>query len=464
MKLSSEIKEIAEVFDKNNFRLYLVGGAVRDQLLKKTASDFDFTTDATPDEVKAMFKTVIPVGIEHGTVAVIYKGSEYQITTFRTDGKYSDNRRPDCVQFVRTIEDDLRRRDFTINAFAWNIKEKKLVDLFNGKADLKSKTIRAIGNPVDRFTEDALRMMRACRFAATLNFTIEDETLSAISEMSDNINNISIERIKDEFVKMLGSVKPSIGIEYLRTTGLLKHILPELNECYGIEQNKFHKYDVYYHNLYSCDAAPRDNLIVRIAALFHDIAKPQTRREVEQNENSFYNHEIIGSYITNRVMKRMKFSNEERKHAVHLVKHHMFYYTDEWSDGAVRRFLRNVGVENLPDLFTLRDADRNGNGSKTGIPRTFLQFKDKISEIIDKDSALKVTDLDIDGNIVMTCLNIKPGPIIGEILNYLLELVLDEPSINTRETLIEKAAEYYEKKTKYASDNFGNTPDKLGKF
>ncbi len=464
MKVSKEIKEIDERFEENGFKLYMVGGAVRDYLLKRKVNDFDFATDATPEEIISIFRKVIPVGIEHGTVSVIHKDKQYEITTFRSDGKYSDSRHPDSVTFIRTIDEDLKRRDFTVNAFAMDIKTKKIKDLFKGMADLKGHLIRAIGNPENRFGEDALRMLRACRFAATLNFKIEENTLDAIKKLSHTIQNISIERIRDEFIKIIESPKPSIGIEYMRFSGLLKEIIPELNDCYEVNQNKFHKYDVYYHNLYSCDAGPKDNRVVRIAALFHDIAKPQTRKEMEENENSFYNHEIIGSYVSNKILKRLKFSNEERHKIVHLIKHHMFYYTQEWSDGAVRRFLRNVGLENLENLFLLREADRKGNGNKEGIPKTFLLFKKKISEIIEKDSALKVTDLDINGNQILDATGTKPGPIIGEILDYLLELVLDEPDLNKNQILIEQAVLYYQKKAKYAFENFGNSPEKLGKF
>ena len=234
----------------------------------------------------------------------------------------------------------------------------------------------------------------------------------------------------------------------------MHYVLPELSRCYGVVQNRFHKYDVYYHNIYSCDAVDSDNLNVRIAALLHDIAKPQTKRgkaEDEENENSFYNHEIIGARTSYHILKRLKFPNDDIKKITHLIKHHMFYYTDQWTDGAVRRFLRNAGVENLKDLFALRDADRIGNGSKSGIPKAFLDFKDRIKEILEIDSALKVKDLDIDGNILMKELTLKPGPIIGEILNYLLEIVLDNPEINKRDTLLEKAKEYYQKKKTYTN-------------
>ncbi|MBR6200086.1 MAG: HD domain-containing protein [Spirochaetales bacterium] len=363
----------------------------------------------------------------------------------------------------------MSRRDFTINALAWDLQNSCLKDNFDGKGDLNRKVIRAIGNPDERFSEDALRMLRACRFAAKLEFTIDEQTLASMTRLSHLIQNISEERIRDEFIKMMGSPRPSVGIEYMRVSGLLDFILPELMKGYGVVQNRFHRYDVYYHNVYSCDAAPADNYIVRIAALFHDIAKPQTKRakadEPEnENENSFYNHDIVGERIAKHILRRLKFTNEDTKKIRHLIKNHMFYYTDDWTDGAVRRFLRKVGVENLPDLFALREADRLGNGTKAGIPKAFIDFQDRIKHILEVDAALKVSDLDINGNDIMTTLNLTPGPIIGEILSYLLELVLDNPEINTHETLMERAAEYYNKKKDYCLEQYGKPPEQLGRF
>ncbi|MCK4798887.1 MAG: HD domain-containing protein [Spirochaetes bacterium] len=466
MKLISTIIRFAKIFHENHFQIFLVGGAVRDYLRGSENFDYDFATNATPQDVMRIFRSVIPVGIDHGTVIVLFEKNQFEVTTFRSEDKYSDNRHPDKVNFVKSIEEDLKRRDFTINAFAYDIINKKLIDNYNGKEDLEKKLIRAIGNPNERFKEDALRMLRACRFASQLNFTIEDNTLSAIQDLSKNINNISAERIRDELIKMMISQKPSIGLEYIRISGLMQYILPELLNCYEVVQNRFHKYDVYYHSIYTCDAAPSDNYIIRFAALFHDIAKPQTKREKDEaeDENSFYNHEVIGARIAYRILKRFKFKNEDTKKISHLIKHHMFYYTKEWTDGAVRRFIRNVDLENLDDLFTLREADRAGNGMKQGIPIVYHKFKERINKILEIDSAFKIKDLDINGNTIMEKLKLKPGPIIGEILNYLLELVLDDPEINKNETLLNKAIEYYKKKENYSFEIYGETPENLGEF
>jgi tRNA nucleotidyltransferase (CCA-adding enzyme) len=466
MKLPDSVIKFAKIFKKNNFQIYLVGGAVRDFLYKNRILDYDFTTNALPEQVIRIFPHVIPVGIEHGTVMVLFEKNEFEVTTFRTEGKYSDSRHPDSVNFVKSIDEDLKRRDFTINALAYDISRKKLIDNFSGRKDLKNKIIKAIGNPEERFSEDHLRMMRACRFASQLEFTIADETLNAIKAQADGITGISCERIRDELIKIMNSRRPSVSFEYMRTTGLLKHILPELESGYGILQNKFHKHNVYYHNLYSCDAAPAGNYIIRLAALFHDIAKPQTKRgkEDDENENSFYNHEIIGARTASKILKRLKFSNNDIRAVSHLIKYHMFYYTDAWTDGAVRRFIRNVGVENLEDLFILREADRIGNGTKQGVPEVFINFKDRIRQILEIDSAFKIRDLDINGDDVMEKINLKSGPIIGEILNYLLELVLDNPELNSEEILLNKAAEFYNKKREYSLKNYGKNPEDLGKF
>jgi len=263
------------------------------------------------------------------------------------------------------------------------------------------------------------------------------------------------------------SDKPSIALEYMRITGLMKYILPELLTGFEVKQNRFHKFDVYYHNVYSCDAAPKDNYLIRLAALFHDISKPQTKREKEEEnegENSFYNHEIIGAKTAYHILKRLKFSNEEIKKISHLIKFHMFHYTDHWTDGAVRRFIRNVGLENLTELFQLRNADRLGNGTKIGIPKAFINFKDRIAKILEIDSALKVKDLEIDGNTLMSEVGLTPGPLVGEILDYLLELVLDNPEINEKQILIEKAKEYYMKKSEFSIDMYGKKPEEMGKF
>jgi poly(A) polymerase/tRNA nucleotidyltransferase (CCA-adding enzyme) len=445
--IPEKIYSVAEKFIKNSYKVYLVGGIIRDILLNRFSetNEIDLATDATPEEVKKIFKKVIPTGIKHGTVTVIKEGTNYEITTFRIDGKYSNGRRPDEVKYAQTIEEDLSRRDFTINALAFDLKEKKLIDEFNGLEDLKLKVIRTIGNPDKRFREDGLRLLRAIRFATVLRFKIEPNTFKAIIKNKDMLKDVSKERIRDEFIKIILSDKPSEGIELLRKTELLRIIIPELLTGYGIQQNKFHKYDVYYHNLMTCDYAPKDNLALRLASLFHDIAKPHTKK-IPQNgkseEATFYNHEILGAYISKKILKRLKFSNAVIDKVQKLVQHHMFYYTEEWSDSAVRRFIRKVGLDLIEELFQLREADRIGGGIRTKNSIHLKKLKEHIQKVLEKDNAFSLKDLKVDGYDVMRIKNIPPSPLVGKILNYLFEIVLEDPQKNQRDILLKLIEEY----------------------
>jgi poly(A) polymerase/tRNA nucleotidyltransferase (CCA-adding enzyme) len=434
-----------KTFHENGFECYLVGGSVRDLILGFDIYDYDFATNARPEQVMKLFKRVIPTGVKHGTVTVLVQGMEFEVTTYRADGKYFDGRRPETVYFASTLEEDVTRRDFTINGLALDIRTNEIIDHVKGLADIKEGIIRTIGNPDERFKEDGLRTYRACRLASKLNFEIEEKTFNSIGQALDVAGKVSVERIRDELLKILETDKPSVGFEYMRKTGLLMNSLPELAEAYSVEQNRFHVYDIYHHSLYSCDAAPKGNPLVRLAALFHDIGKVQTKRMGDDGDYTFYNHEVIGARIVRRIMKRLKFSNTEIDKVNNLVINHMFHYTNEWTDGAVRRFMRKVGVENLPDLFTLREADRSGNGSRFGIPEPIKKLQERIEQIIEAENAITVTDLDINGNIIMDAFDLKPGPVIGNILKELLELVLDNPEINDRDILLQEAAEIYER-------------------
>ena len=254
---------------------------------------------------------------------------------------------------------------------------------------------------------------------------------------------VSMERVRDELIKLLEADVPSIGFERMRESGLMGLFLPELAAGYGLVQNKYHLYDIYYHSIYSCDAAPKNDPVLRLASLLHDLGKVPTRRPAEGGEYTFYNHEVIGARIARRVMKRLKFSNEEIERVTNMVVNHMFHYTDEWTDGAVRRFMRKVGVENLKDILEIRMADRRGNGMRDGIPQPIRELLRRIDRVIEAENAITVRDLDIDGHVVMEEFDVKPGPIIGHILNELLELVLDDPEMNTRPGLLEKARAIY---------------------
>ncbi len=445
--ITPEVLKIADKFIKNGFKIYLVGGFIRDVLLLKTepVNEYDLATNAAPSEVKKIFKRVIPTGIKHGTVTILNNKKIFEITTFRSDSKYSDGRHPDNIQFAKTIEEDLIRRDFTINAFAFNLKDFKLIDNFNGLNDLEKGIIKTIGASDDRFQEDGLRLIRAIRFASVLNFIIEDATFKSIKKNLFMLDKVAVERIKDEFIKIMQSEKPSLGIELLRKTEILRKIMPELLTCYSITQNKFHKYDVYHHLLYSVDAAPMNNLEVRLSALFHDICKPLTKKIKSGTEATFYNHEIISSIVAKKILKRLRFSNEIIDKVEKLVKFHMFYYTEAWTDSAVRRFLRKVGLDLLDDLFLLREADRIGNGTKHEKSKHLVLLKERIQKILNEENAFTVKHLKIDGNDIMKIKKIRPSPVVGEILNFLLEKVIDDPSLNNKSKLEDMVREYNKK-------------------
>lgn len=435
------ILSIVRTFTSRGFECYLVGGSVRDLILGQPNYDYDFATNAKPEDVMGLFKKVIPTGIKHGTVSVLAGSRMFEITTYRSDGKYIDGRRPETVRFSKSVREDVCRRDFTINGLAYDLEKDEILDYVDGMADLKRGIVRTIGDPLERFGEDGLRPYRACRFAARLDFIIEEETFKAISKTLHIAKLVSIERIRDEFNKLLSTERPSAGIEYMRKTGLLELFIPELVQCYGVQQNHFHIHDVYWHSLYSCDAAPKDDLVIRIAALLHDIGKVSTRNEIKEGEATFYNHEIIGARIVRQIMKRMRYSNEDCERVNNLVINHMFHYTENWSDGAVRRFMRKVGVENIGDLIKLRLADRKGNGSREGLPAPIIRLQQRIEKALEDANAITVRDLKINGHTIMERFNLRPGPAVGKILNELLERVLDSPESNEPDVLLNYAEE-----------------------
>ncbi|MCX7678019.1 MAG: CCA tRNA nucleotidyltransferase [Spirochaetes bacterium] len=436
------IEKLVKTFQSAGYECYMIGGSVRDLLLKLPVFDFDFATNARPNEVQKLFKRSLPIGIKHGTVTVFVGEYSFEVTTYRADGAYIDGRHPESVRFSDTLEEDVKRRDFTINGFAYDVINDKLIDYVNAREDLRAKIIRTIGNPLDRFREDGLRPYRACRLAAKLNFTIEKHTLEAISQSLDIAAKVSAERVRDELIRLLETDKPSIGFNYMRDTGLLALCLPELAQSIGVEQNKYHRYDIYTHSVLACDAVPKKYPIIRLAALLHDIGKVPTRNLGSDGDYTFYSHEVIGTKMAKKLMKRLKFSNEEIEKVTTLVLNHMFHYTSEWTDGAVRRFMRKVGMENIEDLFVLREADRKGTGYRKGVPSAIHELRKRIQKVIDEENAITVKDLDINGYVVMEEFNLTPGPMVGKILNHLLELVLDDPTLNKREILLEKAREF----------------------
>ncbi|MBI5701813.1 HD domain-containing protein [Candidatus Saganbacteria bacterium] len=437
-KINKDALAIVKTLKANGYKCYLVGGCVRDLMLKITPNEWDITTDATPDVVSKLFKKVIPTGIKFGTVTVLLNNTPFEVTTFRKDEKYFDGRHPENVKFTKKLEEDLLRRDFTINAMAYDPIDFVFFDLFSGIKDLKNKTIRAVGDSIERFKEDGLRPVRACRFAAQLGFVIDKKTFNAIPKVLKVVKMVSIERVHDELVKILKTKKPSVGLDYLDRAKIMRLFIPEIVKMKGVKQPlRYHKYDVYFHSLYSCDRAPRENLIVRLAALLHDIAKPKCRayRQAGKKGITFYNHDKKGVQMAENILKRLKFSNEIIKKVSNLVSNHMFNYDKTWGASAIRRFIKRVGIENIDDLFLLRRADMFAMRARTSA--AYLKNLEKrINKVFKEENALRLSDLKINGRDIMSELKIKPGPQVGKILNKLLEKVLDDPSLNERKKLL----------------------------
>ena len=438
MTIPKEVKNIIEKLEKAGFEAYVVGGCVRDFLLGIKPKDWDIATNATPEQIQKIFpdsfyeNKFLTVSVKTGIADESLKNIE--ITTYRLETKYSDKRHPDEVKYAKNLKEDLARRDFTINAFAMGL-DKKNIDLFDGGKDLKNKIIRTVGNPEERFSEDALRMLRAVRFATVLNFNIEEKTAEAIKKNSIWIEAVSQERIRDEFVKIIMSENPVKGIELLRELNLLKYVLPELLENYGVSQNKHHIYDCYQHAIKSLEFAAQKkyNLQVRLAALLHDIAKPKVKNG--QGENAtFYNHEIVGAKMCFQILNRLKFPKKDVEKITKLVRFHLFYYNvGEVTESSVRRLVKNVGPENMEELLQVRYADRIGSGVPKAEPYKLRHLKYIIEKVSQDPISAKM--LKINGNDLMQILDIKPGPKIGEILDVLLGYVLDDPKKNNKEFL-----------------------------
>ena len=438
MLIPKEVKNIITELEKAGFGAYIVGGCVRDFLFGKEPNDWDVTTNAKPEEIQKVFpnsfyeNSFLTVTARTGSKNL--KLAEIEITTYRFEAKYSDKRHPDEVKYANKLEDDLSRRDFTINAMAMDSK-KKIVDLFDGQKDLKKRIIKTVGSPEERFNEDALRMLRAVRFATTLGFTIEKETAEAIKKNCIWLEAISQERIRDEFVKIIMCERAANGIELLRELGLLKYIVPELLDNYGVAQNKHHIYDCYQHAVKSLDYTAKKgfNMYVRIAALLHDIAKPKVKAG-EGESATFYNHEIVGARMTFQILSRLKFPKKEVEKITRLVRYHLFYYNvDEVTESSVRRLVKNAGPENMEELLQVRQADRIGSGVPKAEPYKLRHLKYLIDKVSQDPISAKM--LKINGSDIIKLLKIKPGPRIGYILDILLGYVLDDPKKNTKEFL-----------------------------
>ena len=454
--IHSMLKEIAALFRARDREVCLVGGAVRDMLRGKKSHDWDLATDAPPEEVTAIFKSparggpgasVIPTGIKHGTVTVLYRGRSMEITTYRTEADYTDGRRPDQVRYTTRIEEDLSRRDFTMNAIALRLPRGEKIDPFGGAADIKAGIIRCVGNPTERFAEDGLRPLRAVRFAAQLAYTLEAGTLAAIPGALEISAKVSAERVRDELEKIIASDKPSRGFLLMEQTGLLRLFLPELAACRGIDQKGFHRFDVLEHSLLACDYAAEKQYPqnVRIAALLHDIGKTPTRAMDEESGIwTFYQHEAESEKLARGILERLRCPNAVIDSVCHLVKEHMFHYTDEWSDAAVRRFIVRVGEGSLTALYQLRRADSCATAGVEPPANFLLPLTRRVEKSLEENNAFSLKDLAVSGKDLIA-LGIKPGKALGVILDQLLETVLDDPAQNNREALLKIAGKLYEK-------------------
>lgn len=447
--IPENVLAIYKTLEKQGFDIYFVGGSVRNILLKKPIKDWDLTTNAKPDDITKIFKESF-YDNKFGTVGIpIIIGEEkkvVEITTFRTEKSTSPTHKPDEVSWGKSIEEDLARRDFTINAIALKINEKnyfELIDPYNGQKDLKKKILKAVGNPNLRFKEDALRLLRAIRIATELEFTIEKNTLEKIKQDASLLQHVSFERIRIELLRILGMHNAYEGVNLLKDTGLLKYILPELLEGVGVSQirpGRHHTEDVFTHNLLSLKFCPSKDPLVKFATLIHDVGKPNVAKKDEKGLVIFHNHEVAGAKIANEICERLKFSKKEKEKIITLIRWHMFSVNEDLTDAGVRRFIRRIGVENVKDMMDLRVGDRLGGGTQTAESWRLKLFKKKVEKQL-KPLPFSINDLLIDGNDVIDILKIKPGPIIGKILNNIFEEVDEDLSKNNKDFLTKRVLE-----------------------
>jgi tRNA nucleotidyltransferase (CCA-adding enzyme) len=421
---------------------FVVGGSVRDALLGRPADDWDLATDARPDRLLAVFPGAVYEN-QFGTVAVREGDAVHEVTTFRSDHDYADFRRPHRVEFGDDIELDLGRRDFTVNAIAWGASaravngsptatrpEPGIVDPFNGVADVDARLLRAVGHPPARFSEDALRMVRAVRLAAVLDFSIEPATLEAIQANASLAAHVSGERVAAELGKLLAVERPSAGLRLMAETGLLAVVLPELDAQRGVAQNKIEGEDLFDHTLRTIDAAPAGRPVVRLAALLHDVGKPATI-----DDGPFRGHEAVGAAMAEQLLDRLHLPRSSVSRVVHLVRNHMFTYEPEWGDAGVRRFIQRVGTDAIDDLFTLREADNVGSGVPVDAHH-LAHFQARVEAELAASVVLDRSRLAIDGDDLMTELGLPAGPRLGRILDDLLDRVIADPRLNDRATLL----------------------------
>ena len=444
------VVEVARTLHDGGFEVYLVGGCVRGLIMGREVADWDFTTNATPEQIQGLFEHTVYEN-DFGTVGVVLDGvpdgdadhTVVEVTPYRKEKGYSDNRRPDEVVFCDSLDEDLSRRDFTINALAYNPVTQELVDRYGGIADLHQGVIRSVGDPAERFEEDALRLMRAVRIATQLNGTVEEETLRVVQEKSDALASIAAERVRDEFVKIIMADTPDTGLRLLLQTGLLTHIIPELLKGDGVEQSQAHRYDVLEHSIRTLahSGVKKFRLEIRLAALLHDIGKPKTRAwHKERNDWSFHAHEVVGARMVKKILQRLKFSKEVVDTVSLFVRWHMFFSDpDRVSLSGVRRMVARVGEQYIWDLIDLRVCDRIGTGRPKEQPYRLRKYVSLVEEVLREP--ITPGTLVIDGTVLMQELDLKPGPNIGYILHILLAEVLDDPDKNTKDILLARAKE-----------------------
>lgn len=430
-----DLKDFSRYFSDSGHRVYLVGGAVRDHFLGKRAGDWDVATDALPDEVIALFPRVIPTGIAHGTVTIPFRGRAIECTTFRVESGYTDGRRPDSVKYEATIEEDLSRRDFTMNAIAVSLPDGAVVDPWGGKKDVSARIIRAVGSPLARFAEDGLRPLRAIRFSALPGFTIEPETLAAVTPSLSVTEKVAQERVREELIKLLTAPEPLTAFHYMEITGLMSLILPELSACRGVEQKGRHHHDVLDHLLLTCAASPRESVELMLAGLLHDVGKPAVRAIDKNGIYTFHGHEIASARIAHSIMARLKFPNKTIARVVHLIEQHMFHYETTWTDAAVRRFIARIGIDEIEPLFALRAADSRAISGIPGVPPEIDELRTRIAEILKAHHAFSLKDLAVNGTDLREA-SIPSGPITGIVLKELLSAVIDDPALNEKERLL----------------------------
>ncbi len=436
---------------------YVVGGILRDSIIASpdterihniTGADWDLATPLPPKEVLARLRrsgiTAVPIGIEHGTIAAIIDNIQYEITTFRHDIEYADGRHP-TVRFAHSLEDDLQRRDFTINALALDVQTGQIIDMFHGIDDIKQRIIRTVGDPEVRFMEDYLRMLRAFRFAAKVEGKIDPHTFKAISSNAHLIQHTSAERIRDEIMKMLSYPVPSHGFILMHQSGLLRYVLPELDAGFDLGQNRFHADDVARHILYSADALSSKYPFLRFVTLMHDLGKVPAKQYLERKgDYVFYGHQYLSKKISRRIMRRLRFSNKEIQTASAIVENHMYNLKPGLSLGATRRFLRKLGRENVDGFLRMRMADRKGNRlNNDGYEEGLFHFVRSVRKIDLAEDALTVNKLEINGDDLIA-MHLRPGPVFSQILNQLLEEVIDDPTLNNHQWLVQRASEFAE--------------------